>query len=213
LFHILFRLNSRRAYFPESESLADFLRSTAVVDADHPRVTAAAERVARGATNVEKARQLFEFVRDEISHGSDIRANVVTCRASDVLAERTGICYAKSHLLAALLRTVGIPAGFCYQRLCKDAPGSGFELHGFNGVYLASLGRWIRLDARGNKPGINAQFDVAVEKLAFSVDESRGEVAYPTIYPEPAACVVAALTRHSRLDDLLANLPGGLEST
>jgi len=41
--------------------------------------------------------------------------DVVTCSASEVLREGTGICFAKSHLLAALLRAVGIPAGLCYQ--------------------------------------------------------------------------------------------------
>lgn len=41
----------------------------------------------------------------------------VTCSASDVLQHRSGICYAKSNLLAALLRKEGIPTRFCYQRL------------------------------------------------------------------------------------------------
>lgn len=31
-----------------------------------------------------------------------------------------GICFAKSHLLAALLRCKSIPAGFCYQKLILD---------------------------------------------------------------------------------------------
>jgi len=38
--------------------------------------------------------------------------NPVTCKASDVLIYGTGYCYAKSHLLAALLRANAIPAGF-----------------------------------------------------------------------------------------------------
>ena len=35
---------------------------------------------------------------------------------------------------------------------------AGTLLYGFNGVYLASLERWIALDARGNQPGLDAQF-------------------------------------------------------
>ncbi|WP_338430147.1 transglutaminase domain-containing protein [Synechococcus elongatus] len=38
-----------------------------------------------------------------------------------MLEYRTGYCYAKSHLLVALLRACSIPAGFCYQRLSFDA--------------------------------------------------------------------------------------------
>ena len=81
----------------------------------------------------------------------------VTCRASDVLAARTGFCYAKSHLLAALLRANGIPAALCYQRLSIDGQGPPFCLHGLNAVHLPEHG-WYRIDARGNKPGVDAQF-------------------------------------------------------
>ena len=44
----------------------------------------------------------------------------VTWRASDVLEQRTGICYAKAHALAALLRAEDIPTALCYQRLAHD---------------------------------------------------------------------------------------------
>ncbi|MBI2949982.1 MAG: hypothetical protein HYY23_20300 [Verrucomicrobia bacterium] len=46
------------------------------------------------------------------------------------MEHRAGFCYAKSHLLAALLRARGIPAALCYQRLAFDAAGSAFCLHG-----------------------------------------------------------------------------------
>ncbi len=42
--------------------------------------------------DVDKARVAFEFVRDEIHHSFDIRAERVTARASDVLRYGTGIC-------------------------------------------------------------------------------------------------------------------------
>lgn len=59
----------------------------------------------------------IDFVRDQIRHSADYRPNPVTCKASEVLRHGTGYCYAKSHLLAALLRANGVPAGLCYQRL------------------------------------------------------------------------------------------------
>ena len=199
---------------PESTSLDDYLAATPVVDADHPDVVAAAERLTDGLDgDTERARRLFEWVRDQAPHTNDIGGEVVTCSASEVLAAGTGICYAKSHLLAALCRAVGVPAGFCYQRLRKDAPFSGFELHGFNAVFLKEHDRWVRVDPRGNKPGVDAQFSLAEERLAFPVDATRGEETFPTIYATPAAEVVDALKRHTRLSELWPELPSELGAT
>jgi transglutaminase-like putative cysteine protease len=71
----------------------------------------------------------------------------VTCSASQVLLHGTGFCYAKGHLLAALLRANAIPVGSCYQRLRIDGTGPPFCLHGFNSVHLPAIG-WYRIDAR-----------------------------------------------------------------
>ena len=62
------------------------------------------------------ARAAFEFVRDAIPHSADTGDPRVTWRASDVIAQRTGICYAKAHALAALLRAEDIPTALCYQK-------------------------------------------------------------------------------------------------
>ena len=97
-----------------------------------------------------------------------------------MLACGTGICMAKSHLLAALCRSVKIPAGFVY-RFKRELEGPEFGLHGLNGIYLDSLGRWIRVDPRGNKPGVNAQFNLDDEQLAFPPDPSKGEAIIDTI--------------------------------
>jgi transglutaminase-like putative cysteine protease len=91
--------------------------------------------------------------------------NPVTCRASEVLQHKTGYCFAKSHLLAALLRANQIPVGFCYQRLSIDDNGAPYSLHGFNAVYFPEVG-WYRVDARGNKEGVTAQFTPPQEQLA-----------------------------------------------
>ena len=145
---------------PESSQLSDYLAVTEIVDADHPAIKSQARSIVGFAEiDVDQARCLFTWVRDEIPHSKDIGVETVTCRASEVLEHRTGICYAKSHLLAALLRSIGIPAGFCYQLLCKDPPHTGMELHGFNGIYIKSLGKWLCVDARGNTGAIDAQFN------------------------------------------------------
>ncbi|NET52452.1 MAG: transglutaminase family protein, partial [Merismopedia sp. SIO2A8] len=129
----------------------------------------------------------------------------VTCRASDVLKHRVGYCYAKSHLLAALLRANGIPTGFCYQRLSIDDSGPPYCLHGLNGVHLPDMG-WYRIDPRGNRTGINAQFTPPHEQLAFSPQDSE-EADFPEVLPDPLPIVIDALQSYERWDVMLQNLP------
>lgn len=151
------------------------------------------------------ARNCFEFVRDEILHSSDHQLNPVTCKASEVLEHRTGYCYAKAHLLCALLRANHIPAGLCYQRLCVDGCGPPFCLHGLVAVHLPSHG-WYRVDPRGNREDVHAQFCPPVEKLAFHA-QHPGEQDTSQIYVEPLLRVVEALQEHQSWDALYADLP------
>lgn len=171
----------------ESEKLEDYLLELDEVNYSHSLIKEKVEELYTGnQTEIEKAKIAFEFVRDEISHSWDIQGKRVTCKASDVLKYKEGICYAKSNLLASLLRSQGIPTGFCYQRLMLfDTPEKGYSLHALNAVYLNSLNKWIRIDARGNKTGVDAQFSIEQEKLAFSVNEKFDEKDYPIIYVKP----------------------------
>ena len=183
-----------------------YLRSTTVIDWEHPEVLARAQVLrSEGDAAEDIARRCFEWVRDEIKHSGDFALTAVTCRASDVLRERSGYCYAKSHLLAALLRANGIPAGLCYQRLALDAAGTRFCLHGLNAVHLASHG-WYRIDARGNRPGIDARCEPPVERLAFT-PSLPGELHLPEVWPEPLPVVTAALLAHTDAQVLGQDLP------
>ncbi len=185
----------------ESQRLEDYLEASAEVDYHEPGVVGLAARLkAQAVDGVDYARRVFEFVRDEVSHSWDLQSSRVTCRASDVLEHREGICYAKSNLVAALLRAQEIPAGFCYQRLTLgDTPDTGYCIHALNAVYIASLDRWIRVDARGNKEGIDAQFslDVDEEKLAFPIRPEYDERDYGVIYAKPNAKTIETLRSHS----------------
>lgn len=110
-------------------------------------------------------------------------------------------------MLAAILRSRGIPTGFCYQRLTKgDTPDTGYCIHALNAVYLRTLDRWIRLDARGNKEGVNAQFSIE-EELAFPIRQQYGEKDYSIIYTEPNADTITALKQSSDCNELFYNLP------
>lgn len=107
-------------------------------------------------------------MRDEVSHSWDIQSKIITKTASEALKEKEGICYSKCNLLAALLRAEGIPAGFCYQRLILgDTIDTGYCIHALNAVYIKSEDRWIRLDARGNKEGVQTDFSLKKKNWLF----------------------------------------------
>jgi len=185
----------------------EFLRSTPVIDHDHPAVRRQALALADGRTgDVEIARACFTFVLEEIRHSWDDKQNPVTCSASAVLEHKTGYCFAKSHLLAALLRANAIPAGLCYQRLKNHAGvGPAFYLHGLNAVWLEEFG-WYRADARGNRADLHAEFIPPEERLAF-VPKEPGESDLTGIFSDPLPVVVRLLSEHTDYLDVRRNLP------
>lgn len=183
-----------------------FLRSTEIIDWQHPAVAARARELAAGLTDPAAiAARCFQYVRDEIRHTADDGSSVVTCAASEVLQHKSGYCYAKSHLLAALLRANGVPAGLCYQRVSMDEEGQRFCLHGLNAVLLPDIG-WFRIDARGNKAGIEAEFSPPVECLAFSIGLA-GEADLPEVFADPLPVVVEALRAYRDAAELGEHLP------
>ncbi len=186
--------------------MEEYLRVSEVIDWQNSEIIELAKQIASGhETSTAIAKACFEWVRDEICHSVDYQMNPVTCRASDVLKYKTGYCFAKSHLLAALLRANRIPAGFCYQKLRIDDKGSPYSLHGFNAIYLPEIG-WYRVDARGNKAGVDAQFTPPREQLAYKIQFSE-EADFLTILAEPLWMIVEALQIQTTWDGMLRNLP------
>ncbi len=186
--------------------LEPYVSASTSINWRHPEILKkAAELAAKRRNTLDIARACFEFVRDEIRHSYDFRLNPVTCKASDVLKYQTGFCYAKSHLLAALLRANNIPAGMCYQRLTKADEKPPFSLHGLNAVYLPGIG-WYRLDARGNKQGVEAAFTPPKENLAFSI-KIRGEADFREIWPDPLPVIVDFLESVDTFQEAYDNLP------
>nr|WP_144926602.1 transglutaminase family protein [Paenibacillus bovis] len=198
---------------PESSNLEDYLKESEIINYSHPLISKTVKVLFNNEqSEIEKVKVAYEFVRDQVSHSWDIQSNKVTCKASDILKYKEGICYAKSNLLAALLRAINIPTGFCYQRLMLfDSPEGGYSLHALNGVYLKTLNRWVRLDARGNKQGVQAEFSVHEEKLAFNIREDLDEIDYPIIYTSPNEKTIATLdTNKNALIMYTHNLPDRL---
>ena len=188
------------------KELQGFLKNTEIINWKNHTITECSKILMSSCNSIiEYIEKAFEYVRDEIKHSWDFHLNPVTCKASDVLKHKTGYCYAKSHLLAALLRAQQIPAGFCYQRLSLENSGPPYCLHGLNAVYLENYG-WYRLDARGNKEGVNAQFTPPDECLAFSTTD-KSEIDLPEIWSDPLPQVVEVLQSCKTVDEVYSNLP------
>jgi transglutaminase-like putative cysteine protease len=187
--------------------MEQYLRSTEIIDWKHPVIFSKAEKLAAGKYSAaEIAKTCFEWVRDHIRHIGDFNIQTVSVSASEVLLSGSGICYAKSHLLAALLRANSKSLrGFVIKDSAGIIMGVPFCLHGLNAVYLPETG-WYRVDARGNREGVNAQFTPPKEQLAFAVTID-GEIDFPQILSDPLPAIIETLRKYMNKDTLWKNLP------
>ena len=183
-----------------------FLEETEIINFSDADIKKLAKELSKNCkSDIEITSNCFKYVRDEINHSGDSKDDITTCKASDVLKYKTGWCYAKSHLLASLLRANSIPTGFCYQRLsCSEYKDDIYCLHGLNAVYLSDYG-WYKVDARGNKKGVNAKFTPPIENLAFELEENEFDL--PEIYSEPLEIVIKTLQKHKTYDEIINNFP------
>ena len=133
--------------------LESYLKEDYYCNFNHPSIKKLAEQVAgQYDTNKEKAVALFYWVRDNILY----RVSYWQRTASDTLAEREGTCTNKANLLAALLRSQNIPAGYgvmkvygqeylgpiCIPMVRKYI--NNVSTHVYLGVYLEN--RWVKVD-------------------------------------------------------------------
>ena len=190
----------------KNKELSAYLQPGQYIDFNEPCILEKAMQLSQIASeSVALKTDGFEFVRDEIKHAWDYQEETldqaVSIKASEVLSSGHGFCYGKSHLLAALLRANNIPAALCYQRLTitEEPP---FCLHGLNAVYLPDYG-WYKVDARGNKPGVDAQFNPPIQQLAFPIILD-GEKDFSELFAEPMNLVIEKM-RSSRDNLILAN--------
>ncbi len=181
------------------DNISAYLEASEYINRDDERIMSkAAEFKSVSSDELALVKSIYEYVRDEVKHSWDVQDKRVTKSATEVLEQKVGICWAKANLLAALLRACDIPAGICYQRLTLgDTPDTGYCIHALNAVYMRTLDKWIRLDARGNKEGVNAQFSIDDEKLAFAVRKEMGEVDYNGIYAKPLPLLMEVLESHT----------------
>src|SRR5699024_10613192 len=189
----------------ESDNLNDYLKEIPpVIQFNTPLIRTKIEEIKNQTDDPKKrAKIAFEFARDEIQHSFDDNSCTrVTISAEEAIQQKEGICFAKAHLLASLLRGMGIPTGFCYQ--LKNNPKAGYVLHGLNAVYFKDTG-WFRVDPRGNKPGIYSEFSITTEQLAYPIDSTKGEVDYPNVFPEPLTTVIESMKNSENVEALFYN--------
>ena len=195
----------------ESSELKDYLKEVPpVIQFNSPLIQKQIKVITSQTKSLkERAKLAFEFTRDEIQHSFDSETcKLVTINAEETIKLKEGICFAKSHVLASLLRGMNIPAGFCYQR--KNNPIAGYVMHGLNAIYLEDTG-WFRVDPRGNKLGIDSQFTTDVEHLAYSIDTSKGEVDYPDVFAEPLPEIITAMQNSANVHELFYNRPEAIK--
>lgn len=188
--------------------LEAFLRFDAIVSIDDAIRAKADELAARAESEAGQAKAIFEWVRDEIQHSKDIGNENVTCTAIKVFAAGTGICFPKSHLLASMMRHLGIPCGFCYQVFENplNKATDSLTLHGLSAIWMGETASWHRMDPRGDRDDIHSVFSLeedAEESLAFPDMEFLDD----RIYATPLHMVVTGLRAARTIEELWPVLP------
>ena len=139
---------------------SDALSPAYFVDSDHPRVKDYARAVTAGlADPVEQTRALFLAVRDSFPYDPyklDLRPEAM--KASEVLLRPRAYCVEKAVLLAATLRSLGLPSRLFFGNV-RNHIGTGrlerylgtnvMAFHGSTEVFLQQ--RWIKLTPAFNK--------------------------------------------------------------
>lgn len=209
-------------YTMKSPNISAYLEASEFIDFDHPKVRIIAdylqERLMQRVSlepnkilydpELELARLTYLLVRDEVAFTYDIGKQDVTIKASDVLTKKHSGCFGKSHLLAALMRANGIPAAVCYQYLrLDDGDNAPLILHALNAICPESVGRWFRLDARGNNDSVSAEFCIDEERIAYPVDPGRGETDLSLLFAKPDYSVIRVLNQYTDASVLRLHLP------
>lgn len=173
--------------------LSKFLQETDLIDFSNPGIQGVVAKIKSQAKDqndeIELTKLAYHFVRDEINHAMDDKKFLdkkPNLKASEVFENNHAFCFGKSALLAAILRALKIPCGFSDQLLMFDEAISDRKIiHTVNAVYLSSQKKWIRLDARGNKPeDVNAEFGLDEENIAYPARKEFGEINDLGIYSD-----------------------------
>ena len=197
---------------PNAFAAPDVTRqATAMIDSTHPAVVAMAHSVLSGVQGArQQAVALYYAVRDGFWYDPyHIDLTPTGMAASTVIARSKGWCVPKATLLAALCRSVGIPArlGFAdvtnhlsTPRLRSLMDTDVFHWHGYTSIYIE--GQWVKatpafnrelcekmhirpLEFDGVKDALNHPFDLAGQRyMSYLTDHGlRDDVPLAEMRP------------------------------
>lgn len=189
---------------PYTDNLDAYLAADEIIDYNDARIVKLAgelEQKSDGETAY--IQRVFEYVRDNILHSTAIYNDTVTCSASEVLEAKHGICFARAHIFAALLRCKSVPAGFCYQKIILDDDTAPVLVyHGLNAVYIKEFDKWLRLDT-----GIVKLHSLEEGELVRPIRPEKGEEDGFIVYPDPDLKIVEKLKKYKTRKQLWKDLP------
>jgi transglutaminase-like putative cysteine protease len=129
---------------------AENLKSTALIQANHPRIVTLANEITRDAGHERMAAvQIHDWVRDQILFG--IPPAFYETSATESLDVKLGYCNTKISLFNALLRAKAIPTRIRVVDLSAQVlhglfdPGTPYVDHALTEVFLDE--RWIKVDS------------------------------------------------------------------
>ena len=198
----------------DGADLEAYRRASALIDSDHPKITAHARQVAGEGSDREKALRLYYDVRDGLRYDPyNTPMKREAYRASSTLSAGHGYCVNKAGLMAAVCRASGIPARVGYAdvrnhmttKRLSDLMGSDvFYYHGYAEVWLD--GRWVKATPAFNKElterfGLKPlEWDAATDSIYHPFDLSGRRhmeyLAYRGVFADIPFDEIRAAFRH-----------------
>ncbi|MCM2284249.1 MAG: transglutaminase family protein [Desulfobacula sp.] len=163
--------------------MEEYLHPTYYIDSDHPAITAFAGQYGQsGKTETEKAIRIYYAVRDKLRYNPySIEPKKESMKASTILLRGHGYCVAKAVVLAACLRSQGIPArlGFAdvrnhlnTQRLRSLMGTDVFVYHGYTDIFLDE--KWVKAT-----PAFNLELCTNFNVKPLEFDGTRDSIFHP----------------------------------
>jgi len=126
--------------------IQDYLEADDMIESDNPELAKLAREVTKESKDYwEATLRLSNWVADSID------GSVLFGTAYETYSRREGACGSQSMLLAALCRSVGIPARVVWGCLYTPAYGGSFGSHGWNEIYMGEDAGWVPLDVTINE--------------------------------------------------------------
>ena len=131
----------------ESNKNSAFLGSVQNIkwSANDAPIKKAAELTKGKKSDMDKIKAIYNYVVSNVSYDYDKAANVpkgYIPSISSTYSSKKGICYDYSSLLAAMLRSVGIPT----KLVMGTGKATGSVYHAWNQVYDSASKKWITID-------------------------------------------------------------------